>query len=695
MQVRTRHAATGVSVSTTEKQNTGRLYARCLLRELGKPDDFEQWVKAVVQEGKDVHGNYPAVGELFGHLLQKAKRGEKWHLPESRYGSSDRDIAQTHPKEIKFALQASFDAVLSGLNARVLERGHLVSYASYKELEKLLSKRRADAVADAGNETKQRKAITLYDNEQLALFESILRCSYAESQHEAGAKADACRKPIDTLTLGIIASVYFAKGSRGMDLDDLKHGYLSITRWNAETWEKVKPLVLQLASGAKGDSANATKHLSQLMHHRDPMRCPIAMLGLYFAYQFFQLQDDLPSLEEWLSEAMHRRPLIRQQTGGGATVTEYNSRLRQDLELIEADMAFTFHCIRDMRIAEAGERGDSQFGIYHGAGHSYGYVIRPSAHTPIRSYAHTLIRPFVPPSDRSHSKSYRATDAPWVLGGAGYSRDPEELAAHVKGLYLIMDLPVGEILVTLLYERWRPELLALEKDAAADKTTAGERMRTWLHMVRHCILAWIVSTAARPRDRFGCILAKCDTKGEIVSSDLSWHMDAIYDTSEYAEMAKLVREYEDQEIGRGDIVQRGGSERRTREDIAALGKKMEDHEVRMTTAAATQASTVITTAASHAANAVLDAAKCQQSMCNECRKPPFLANAHAACRQPLSAEFPALWSADCCVCRTALSSSNSRCREMADALRRGSGDEFMRLWTEWDADKCAIPTVPT
>ena len=63
-----------------------------------------------------------------------------------------------------------------------------------------------------------------------------------------------------------------------MDLDDLTHGFLSFTRWNSETWDKVKPLVLQLASGAKGDSVNATKHLSQIMHHRDPMRCPIAML---------------------------------------------------------------------------------------------------------------------------------------------------------------------------------------------------------------------------------------------------------------------------------------------------------------------------------------------------------------------------------------------------------------------------------
>ena len=257
----------------------------------------------------------------------------------------------------------------------------------------------------------------------------------------------------------------------------------------------------------------------------------------------------------------------------------------------------------------------------------------------------------------------------------------------------MIELPLGEILVTLLYQAWRPELLDLEKAAAADKTTAGERMRTWLHMVRHCILAWIVSTAARPRDRFGCILVSCDTKGEIVSSDISSHMDAIYDTAEYTEMAGYLREYERQEIARGDLVQRGGSERRTREDIAALGRRMEDHEVRITTAAATEASTAITTAASSAANAVLaaGAANRQSGMCDACRKPPFLANAHAACREP--ADAPALWSADCCVCRTAFSSCNSRCREMADALRCSNGDNFMRLWAEWASEESTSPTT--
>ena len=71
---------------------------------------------------------------------------------------------------------------------------------------------------------------------------------------------------------------------------------------------------------------------------------------------------------------MHRRPLIRLQSGKAAHVTDFNSRLAQDLELIGAKHSgFTLHGIRNQRIGEAREdpnmRGDS---IMNGAGHSTG-----------------------------------------------------------------------------------------------------------------------------------------------------------------------------------------------------------------------------------------------------------------------------------------------------------------------------------
>ena len=267
-----RHTASGVSVSTTEKQKTGRVYAQCLLRELGESDDFNAWARHVVEHGTDATGAYKGVGALFGRLLEKVKANESWALPAGMR-NADRAIALSHPKEINFAMRAALDSVLGATGSLKVDRGHFQRYPAYTEVEKLLRKRTADAVADAGDEAKQRRSITLLDSEQLSLFESILRCSFAASQREDGANKDACRKPIDTLTLGVITAVYFALGQRGMNLDDLCHGFLSITRWNAKIWDEVAPLVLQLASGAKGDSANATKHLHQIMHHRDPMRC--------------------------------------------------------------------------------------------------------------------------------------------------------------------------------------------------------------------------------------------------------------------------------------------------------------------------------------------------------------------------------------------------------------------------------------
>lgn len=186
-----------------------------------------------------------------------------------------------------------------------------------------------------------------------------------------------------------------------------------------------------------------------------PCRCPIATLGLYLAYQFLTLKEELPKLDDWL-DSMHKRPLIRQQRGGAAAVTDFNPKLKEELALIGADTSFTFHCIRDQRIAEAGERGDDPATIHAGAGHSTG----------------------------AHDKSYRATNSSWTLGGSGYSRDPEEHAAHVKALYTGLESGAVDALVTKLYEEWRPEILQLQRASDDDESKAGERMRTWLHTVR-------------------------------------------------------------------------------------------------------------------------------------------------------------------------------------------------------------------
>lgn len=276
VQVRVRKTAVGTSVSHSEKQSTGRVYVRSILIELGKPDDFITWVKDLVARGRvETGGMYAGIDEVLRKLKEKVEKGESWKLPESRYGSVHRPIAKTHPKEITMALRAAIDKE-SGYK---LDKGHFGRYSAYSEVEKLLEKKRTDALVALGKEADQRRMLVLYDNEQLDLFESILTCAVNAAQ-TAGDMKGPPRNAIDTLTVGVIVSAYFSLGKRGVNLDDLVHGYMTVGAWNAKVWESTSPLTLDIVTAGKGDGS--TKKQDQLLHHRDPMRCPIAMMGLYF-----------------------------------------------------------------------------------------------------------------------------------------------------------------------------------------------------------------------------------------------------------------------------------------------------------------------------------------------------------------------------------------------------------------------------
>lgn len=49
-------------------------------------------------------------------------------------------------------------------------------------------------------------------------------------------------------------------------------------------------MYLSLCTSGKMHAVGEKKHLSAILHARDPMRCAIAMLGFYFCYWFFELQ---------------------------------------------------------------------------------------------------------------------------------------------------------------------------------------------------------------------------------------------------------------------------------------------------------------------------------------------------------------------------------------------------------------------
>jgi len=330
-------------------------------------------------------------------VLEKVKKEEAFTLP-----GEGREIRLSHiTHEIPTALRNSINEVRADeskacLHIRALAHGFIQGLPAWKEAKERMEKRMADGKAE------QAREVLLYDYEQISLFESILACAVNESRDEKQP-----RKAIDSLTLGVIVAVYMALRQRGMNIDHLMHGYLDMDRFKKiEVWDGVKPLYMTMKTPAKHDKANGAKHLLEMMHHRCPLRCPIAMLGLYFAYQFLQKKETLPTMEDWLSETMHKRPFIRLQSGAGASVTSFNGTVRENLALIGGPSRFTFKCLRNMGIAEAGEDWNmDRSKIVAGVSHAV------------------------------HDTKYRSFDAAMLLTGAGYTgSNPEDQGAYSKAV---------------------------------------------------------------------------------------------------------------------------------------------------------------------------------------------------------------------------------------------------------------------
>lgn len=314
-----------------------------------------------------------------------------------------------------------------------------------------------------------------------------------------------------------------------------------MTRFSSyQVWDNVLPPYLALRSSSKGDEVGGRKHLAGIMHNRDPMRCALCTLGMNFAYLFFDLQIELPSVATWL-DTMHKRPLIRLQCGRKAHTTEFNTLLHQDLELIGAKHSgFTLHGIRNQRIGEAHEdpnmRGDA---IRNGVGHSTG----------------------------SHFDSYKGClETSYMLNSVGYrGTDPQMLASHVEVLLEYMyDRPEeAAALVDVLYATHREELLRLEEAVASDTSEGGRRVHEFLHYVRHCILSWVVSTVARPRTRLGLVDADRPQKRFLVASVYTRHLDCLVHTPVYRTLQQALIEREQHELQLGNLAQVGAEERRS------------------------------------------------------------------------------------------------------------------------------------
>ena len=248
---------------------------------------------------------------------------------------------------------------------------------------------------------------------------------------------------------------------------------------------------------------------------------------------------------------MHERPVIRMQGGGKARATTYNEKLREDLELIDVrHPKFTMHGFRNMAIAQSREdptmAGDA---IQNGAGHTTG----------------------------AHFQHYDGClETSWMLNRANYNgTKPQMQAAHDKAFSEYLQADKGRVLVDILIREHRPAFFTLEQEALKRKTEEsedgpGHRIVECLTWIRHCLLSWIVSTAARPRSRLGLIIPRGQLKRDVVCAEFTRHLTALLKTHEYAQMEARVRFYEDAEIQLGPLANRGEFEINLTQEVRAV-----------------------------------------------------------------------------------------------------------------------------
>jgi hypothetical protein len=146
---------------------------QALLSEMGA-GPFDEWVRLVIDDGPNAGGAYPRVAALWNRLLVKVKAGEQWSLPDTSYGSKQRDVCISHPKEMIFALKFGMTEAKRNRGELVLENGHFQLYPAYKDVERLLGQRpRAAAVVGPRGFSPREESVRLRTDGALC-FDSAL-----------------------------------------------------------------------------------------------------------------------------------------------------------------------------------------------------------------------------------------------------------------------------------------------------------------------------------------------------------------------------------------------------------------------------------------------------------------------------------------------------------------------------------------
>lgn len=197
------------NTDTQAEYRRGRMYYGSLLTDI-EIHDHPEWIQRVAMLGEQESD--ACISSVLRKLEEKTRAKEPLHLPDDAHGGSTRAICKDVLKRVVDALRVDVNAARAAKDIRELGHGHIQGLPAYKECSKLFSGLSAAQSVASGNEANQRRRKELSDHEQLDLFESILGGKVAAKQRVDGVKQP--RDPLDTATLGVILSMFYAMGQR-------------------------------------------------------------------------------------------------------------------------------------------------------------------------------------------------------------------------------------------------------------------------------------------------------------------------------------------------------------------------------------------------------------------------------------------------------------------------------------------------
>ena len=93
----------------------------------------------------------------------------------------------------------------------------------------------------------------------------------------------------------------------------------------------------------------------------------------------------------------------------------------------------------------------------------------------------------------------------------------------------------------LLLEKFCPDMKALQQRVVHEAEGVAPKVRAYITVVRFCVISFIVSCAARPRDGSGQIVKDALPMRHLISDELLDFMQVVFGTDDFAALEATVR----------------------------------------------------------------------------------------------------------------------------------------------------------